>query len=821
LSNIWVGDFRIKSIQEASLKAEPNDDKYFFDDSAEYYWFSSVAINKFVAELTEKSAVILMPGFNDCIKSCVWPIFSINKIAEDYVSIINELVDQHSGINFYICSVNPINAGYPFANYTDDIISMDDLNKQIQQFNDVISTCSATYIDSYSYLTSTGFSTRDGVRFSSLTAEDLRSYILSHVKKAPGGTTFKPRVTPDDAPISKDSSDDESTNRGSSDDIEFWRGSSHNGLNPFDNLPGHTNEKYPGDTLPNCTAYAWGRFYEILGSRPTLSTGNAEDWYGNSNDGYKRGNTPALGAIICWEGAGEGAGHVAVVEQINDDGSIITSESGWNSDSYWWTTTRNNKNGNWGANSSYVFQGFIYCPVTMPVTKEEIRSENSWSVFTVDDAMKKNAQYIWQYFGGTKGWTINAVAALLGNMQHESGMSPGIWESTVEGSVIHPDGTQSLNMSAINAYINANGRAPGYGLVQWTSYEKYYNWCQDGSSSNNGEFNSNDTGGVLPYWDMDSQLARIDWEARNNKQWKIATYNEDYTYKGEKFSSLSFSDFITSTKDVNWLTAAFAFSYEKPASSDDTDQSTITGNVAEEKLTLCTSRGADGEFWYKYLNSLPLITADTQHLEVRNLKVASYGATSVSISFIAKNAESYILNTDPDNEITITDEITIFPLENLIPNKAYTINITVKGINDEEITKSLDFITLQDYPETPAKIALKAVGEKLPNDEFQLTIKPIDYWGYWKKNDYDYVIQLIVNGKVVATINKQSLDKLWIFSLSKDFNWKACKIGDTVQIGVRTCVRDDAGKPIYDDQAAKASNPICFIKRPIVSYLNT
>lgn len=38
------------------------------------------------------------------------------------------------------------------------------------------------------------------------------------------------------------------------------------GLNPF---------YKSGYGMPNCTAYAYGRAYEILGSKPNLSTGNA------------------------------------------------------------------------------------------------------------------------------------------------------------------------------------------------------------------------------------------------------------------------------------------------------------------------------------------------------------------------------------------------------------------------------------------------------------------------------------------------------------------------------------------------------------------
>ena len=121
-----------------------------------------------------------------------------------------------------------------------------------------------------------------------------------------------------------------------------------------------------GYGMPNCTCYAWGRFAELMGSKPNLSLGNAENWY-SYNDGYIRGMTPKLGAIICWRkgeagNGSDGAGHVAVVEQINEDGSIITSDSGWQSEAFWWRSHRVNSDGNWGADG-YVFQGFIYNPV--------------------------------------------------------------------------------------------------------------------------------------------------------------------------------------------------------------------------------------------------------------------------------------------------------------------------------------------------------------------------------------------------------------------------------------------------------------------------
>ena len=126
------------------------------------------------------------------------------------------------------------------------------------------------------------------------------------------------------------------------------------------------NPYYPDYGMPNCTAYAFGRFYEILGSYPKLGTGDAGTWYGNRSDGYKRGSTPKVGAVACWAKPGS-SGHVAIVEKVNSDGSIVTSESAWsatkseNNPNYFYTTTRTPNN---YASNAYVFQGFIYNPAT-------------------------------------------------------------------------------------------------------------------------------------------------------------------------------------------------------------------------------------------------------------------------------------------------------------------------------------------------------------------------------------------------------------------------------------------------------------------------
>ena len=123
-----------------------------------------------------------------------------------------------------------------------------------------------------------------------------------------------------------------------------------------------------GYGMPNCTAYAWGRFWESAdvdhnySNRPTLSTGNAEDWFRHTSDGYERGSEPALGAIACYaDGQFSGDGHVCIVEEIDlANNRCLVSESAYGG--YFFRATHYiSMNGNYGY-GGYRFQGFIYNP---------------------------------------------------------------------------------------------------------------------------------------------------------------------------------------------------------------------------------------------------------------------------------------------------------------------------------------------------------------------------------------------------------------------------------------------------------------------------
>lgn len=85
----------------------------------------------------------------------------------------------------------------------------------------------------------------------------------------------------------------------------------------------------------NCTWYAWGRAWELTGSKPTDAgfIGNAYEWWdANKRSGkYKYGSEPRVGAIVVWKSTlpnSDGCGHVAVVEKIQNN-KIYISESMW------------------------------------------------------------------------------------------------------------------------------------------------------------------------------------------------------------------------------------------------------------------------------------------------------------------------------------------------------------------------------------------------------------------------------------------------------------------------------------------------------------
>lgn len=302
--------------------------------------------------------------------------------------------------------------------------------------------------------------------------------------------------------------------------------------NPFENYD-------PVDDIyGNCTWFAFGRFWEC-GTPPTLPhlpTGNAGDWY-NANDGYERGLTPRLGAVICFRGGNQsagfsGLGHVAIVEEIHADGTITVGESGWSAYD-WRLNTRDPAESYPYSNSweQYEFQGFIYNPYVTTAPPEP----SSWITgnrYLSRSEQDQNAIKFY-YRARALGASYNAILGMLANIESESTINPGIWES-------------------LDPY------AGGYGLVQWTPYTKYSDWAGTGWE-NNG----------------DKEVERIYYESQNGLQWFANPAAPDHGYPASP--PVTFAQFWASNLDTKTLADYWILYYEHPG------ESYIAGRIAQHQ----------------------------------------------------------------------------------------------------------------------------------------------------------------------------------------------------------------------------------------------
>lgn len=148
---------------------------------------------------------------------------------------------------------------------------------------------------------------------------------------------------------------------------------------------------------------------------------------------------------------------------------------------------------------------------------DEPSGTNQWihGNFALDLAqMRNNANLVKDYLT-EKGWSLNAIAGLLGNMQVESWINPGVW--------------QNLDPSRPDL---------GYGLVQWTPSTKITDWL---------------TANGYDVEDGDAQLKWIDEETTPQGQWNRGS---DYP--------LTFEEFKRSDESPEYLAYAFMYNFEQP-----------------------------------------------------------------------------------------------------------------------------------------------------------------------------------------------------------------------------------------------------------------
>jgi hypothetical protein len=147
----------------------------------------------------------------------------------------------------------------------------------------------------------------------------------------------------------------------------------------------------------------------------------------------------------------------------------------------------------------------------------------------------ENAEYIFDYLSG-QGWSIQAIAAVLGNMEMESWFNPGVWEEQ---------------------NIMDNPRR-GYGLMQWSPASKFLEWAgiPDAQAANN----------MCPKELMDLQLEfLIDSLKTGRGEW---FYSNDFYVPHRMFSR----QFIESDMDADVLARVFHGYYVRSGDEENTDR---------------------------------------------------------------------------------------------------------------------------------------------------------------------------------------------------------------------------------------------------------
>ena len=173
------------------------------------------------------------------------------------------------------------------------------------------------------------------------------------------------------------------------------------------------------DVLANCVGYACGRFNEIIGSMkyPYLNC-NAENFIERAiSAGLSVANKPSLGGIMVWKNGtlsgNDGAGHVAIVERIDNENQIYTSESGYGSTAFW-NQIRTNSNGRWGLSKNYTFRGCIINPAIGYKPFEPTPAPTPIpSKYKIGDRVIINGQLYGTADGNNPGQIVNNVVTTI------------------------------------------------------------------------------------------------------------------------------------------------------------------------------------------------------------------------------------------------------------------------------------------------------------------------------------------------------------------------------------------------------------------------
>lgn len=156
---IFVGDSRTVGMKQS---VGTNNDVWSCKSSMGLSWMKSTGIPNVDSQISSGSAVVVLMGVND--------LYQVN----NYITYMNSLVAgvNNRGAKLYFVSVNPTSK------------SKDYLNEDIDSFNAKMKqglSSNIKYIDSNSYLKANGFSSEDGLHYSTSTYKSIYNFIKNNL----------------------------------------------------------------------------------------------------------------------------------------------------------------------------------------------------------------------------------------------------------------------------------------------------------------------------------------------------------------------------------------------------------------------------------------------------------------------------------------------------------------------------------------------------------------------------------------------------------------------------------------------------------------
>ena len=199
----------------------------------------------------------------------------------------------------------------------------------------------------------------------------------------------------------------------------------------------------------------------------------------------------------------------------------------------------------------------------MPETETEYQwSNKAVGAFskTSDEAFG-NAMMTWGVLH-KKGWTLNAVCGVLGNIHSESGYNPWRWEG---------DDVRSTS--------NYNSPRKGYGLPQFTetNIHNSVKYIDDPRAKKLYGFGPNFTDREGSQNDGTAQLLFIDAYA-------------DYYINSKYGHNVTYEEYKVSEADSGYLAVVWLSNYERPAE--------------EQYWATMSTRRENAQYWYNRLNGL-------------------------------------------------------------------------------------------------------------------------------------------------------------------------------------------------------------------------